>query len=360
MSLLVGCLRGSLVPIVLIALIQGDGRRIESKPLTEAVRWSFHQHGDLAPVTGPWRSGGGAREIHLLEMYAGCRVRWDRHVECRDEPSMGERDAEPGRRRTFDRLSTEIAFSTNRGGEYEEDAVTLTSRLEGLCIAWRSGDDESPPEAVFTDDGLEDDWLLEGPVREFEPAGLLPDGPVKVGDRWRVDLDALPTVLLPGGDARIRDVDLEDLDDFLLLGGTLADLARDSAFLGAERSGAIRATYCSDVTSEGRRLARIDLELSCELSGELGERFRRMAAPRWGWAPVVFGERCRIDSRLRGTGRLYWDLERGRLDSLELRLKTDSAIVIPLTAELGGADLEAEIVIELEGYLDSDLVLEQI
>ena len=38
--------------------------------------------------------------------------------------------------------------------------------------------------------------------------------------------------LLPGGDARIREVDLGDLPDLILVGSVLVDQARDAAFLG--------------------------------------------------------------------------------------------------------------------------------
>lgn len=360
MSRLTSRLRALSIPVVLLTLTSGGGgdQEIAAKPLGGAVRWTLHQHGDLAPVSdrSTWDESG--RVLSLLGQYEGSRLLWDRHIVCTDEPIATDRGTEPGRRRTFEQLGTEISFFTSRGEEYQEGSVSLSSRLEERRVAWRHAEVDSPLQVVFEDDGPEDDWLLEGLTPDPEPVDLLPTKRVRVGDRWRVDLEALSGLLLPGGDARIREVDLEKLGRGLLYGGVLADLARDAVFLGGDRTGTVWATYHGEVTSDGRRLAQIDLELSCELTGKLGKRFREMVAPDWEWEPVVFGEQCRFDSRLWGDGRLFWDLESGRLESLELSCKTKSEIEIPLSMEYGDSLFEVEIQIGLEGYLDSVLTLE--
>ena len=356
------CLRALSIPVVMLTLISGGGgdREIAAQPLRCAVRWTLHQHGDLAPVSKRVKRAAFSGLFDFLENCEGSRVLWDRRITCTDEPISAGGEAEPGRRRTFEKLSTKITSFENRKDRYRERSVSLSSRLEGRRVAWRSVETDSPLEVAFEDDGPEDDWLLEGLSADPEPLGLLPPKRVRAGDRWRVDLEALSGVLLPGGDARIREVALDELDDPLLHGSVLADLARDAAFLGGDRRGVVWATYCGEVTSEGRRLGQIDLELSCELTGKLGKRFRRMAAPAWEWAPVVFGEQCFFDSRLWGDGRLFWDLESGRLESLELNCKTESEIEIPFSMELRGTSREMVIQIALEGYLDCVLALEEL
>lgn len=362
MSRLTSCLQDLSIPIVVLTLVSsgGGGQEITSRPLSGAVRWTLHQHGDLAPVSAATNRDEGLHVFSFLDGCASSRVYWDRHVICTDEPIQVDPDAEPGRRRTFEHLSAEISSFTSWGEEYEEGSVSLSSRLEGRRVAWRCAAVDSLFEVVFDDEGEEDDWLLEDLFRDPEPSGLLPSKRVRVGDRWRVDLEALSGVLLPGGDARIREVALGDLDEPLLLGGVLADLARDVVLLGGDRTGTLWATYRGEVTSEGRRLAQIDLRLWCELTGKLGKRLRRMATPAWEWAPVVFGEECRFDSLLKGDGRLFWDLESGRLESLELSCKTKSEIELPLSLTFMDSSIELEIQLGLEGYLDCVLALEEL
>jgi hypothetical protein len=348
------------IAILLPALFSGGGggQEIISKPLSGAVRWTLHQHGDLAPVSADlWSTYsmflGGLRGC------TGGRTYWDRHVVCTDEPLPGEGEGQPGRQRTFERLSTELSAFASGGDNYYEASVILSSRLEGRRAAWRRAATDDPWQVTFADDGPKDDWLLERLSIDPEPLGLLPGKPVKVGNRWRIDPETLSKVLFPGGDPRIREVAWDDLDDNLLLGSVVVDLARDAALSGGESAGALWASYQGEVRSiDGRRLAAIDLDLFWELSGVLGERFREMAAPSWDWAPVVFGETCRYDCRLKGDGRLFWDLDSGRFDSLELHCTTETAIEIPLSAEYGGFFLSGTIGIATAGYLDCELALE--
>ncbi len=280
------------------------------------------------------------------------RFFWDRKINCVDQLVPGK-GGEPGeRRRTFEELAGEVSFSANSEGELLHERKVLTSDLEGRTVSFRpSGSDEDPaepdadPVVAFADGEPGEKWLLGDLWPDPEPLALLPKKRVQLGERWRVDPEAFVHTLLPGGDARVREVDLGGIDEILLTCAVFGDLGRDAAFLDGDFEGTVWACWSGEAYRDDERLAMIELEITVDRSGELGSPLGRIAAPAWGWRRGVFGEKIEVDCRLHGKGLLYWNVERGRLDSLELRLRTRTSV------DLG---------LDLEGYLDLDLSLEEL
>lgn len=334
-----------------LVAVPGAEEEIASTPLDGAVRWTMRLHGDLASTN----EDGWIGFSYLFGRsgpVTGLRFFWDRKITCVDELVPGK-DGEPGeRRRSFEQLAGEVSFTANSGGEFLHESKTLTSDLEGRTVSFRpSGSDEDPadpdavPEIAFADGEPGEKWLLGDLWPDPEPLALLPKKSVQLGEYWRVDPEEFVHTLLPGGDARVREVDLGGIDELLLTFAVFSDLGRDAAFLGGDFEGTVWASWSGEVSREDERLAMIELEIIVDRSGALGSPLGRIAVPAWGWGDLVFGEKIDVDCRLHGKGLLYWNLERGRLDSLELRLRTRTSVDLGLS---------------LEGYLDLDLSLEEV
>ena len=276
------------------------------------TRWTWTEEGHLEPVGEEyvWRFlqlnlGSDCEAVHLT---------FEREVECVDLVRWGPGEDEREVERAIETAGAKVSCSAMVDSLLEVYDLELLSLLEGRSVRLTETDGAIERELVGEPD-LEHELLLDV-LPDFEPLALLPDEPVAFGDRWRVDTEAFGAVLLPGGLLALREEDETPFEFSLLSFGAYSELVRDACVFGAEYEGRVWATYRGEVTHEGRRLAQIDLDLRCELSCPWDTEFRRRIGVGGVARESVFLPR--LVSVLVGEGRLFWDLERGRLSAIEL------------------------------------------
>ena len=199
------------------------------------------------------------------------------------------------------------------GEPWSHDVVARAE--ERLVRFSRDGDDL---EREFADDGAEEDFL-----DELEPAlglrALLPDEPVEVGGSWTVAGEDLALLWFPLGDAGW----IVDEYTVSLLG---FDITRE------EHAGELELV-----------LEELDGALAtCRLTGELERASQRPGdlTP----VPVVSGAATDyIDESWELEGELVWDVELGRIVSLELEGEYDSVVVTEKDAGEPGPSYESSV-----------------
>jgi hypothetical protein len=181
------------------------------------------------------------------------------------------------------------------------------------------------------------DGIEEALVRLSEDAdlrGLLPAGPVAVGDSWTIDLARLEGVFAPVGSlpihykrgnednlARAVATGLGGALSEMLYGGrqrTGSFVARLEAVDGEGESRAARISLALDVTCEGDQTGLVQNSLTN--AERVAGSYAKSAHGRW---------------MFEGRGELVWDLAGGRFDSLKLAGSEDVEKEIELASLLG-------------------------
>ena len=205
-----------------------------------------------------------------------------------------------------------------------------SSELEGQTVVFTQGDDGF--EASYPEDQGGDEDLLEGLDARLDLGQLLPEGEVEEGATWEVDPGLLELLRSPGGDLH-----LEGDEDVMAMGMT-----PDPE--GFEYDGEIIAEYSGTREVGGRELAVISLKVDLGSTTDLTELVQNQELPEDLPEGAVMPD---IDSLIQGTwaegeGEALWDVEAGRLHSLELELEVENAQTVSMTMDFGGGGQSME------------------
>ena len=218
--------------------------------------------------------------------------------------------------RGFELIEGSVLSVADFGGQSNENEFTLVSDLTDEEVLFQL--EEGAWEASATEDSSVDDAYLNGLVAELQFLQLLPEGAVEKDEEWEVDLDILGQLTRPGGELGLHPED----DDSYEPGDPNPE---------PERSGSITATFTGMEEEDGASYAAIalviDVETIQDLSEEMRAQFERMAEQSDGPAPEV--DMANRSFATEGEGRALWDLERGRLHSLELTRAQPPFISLP-------------------------------
>lgn len=252
--------------------------------------------------------------------------------------------------RTFDSLSGsfEVSVMTEWGGEDQD--VQSTSELEGATVRFDWNDDADEYEVAFDEKGGDED-LLEGLVEDMDLRAFLPPADVEEGDTWQVDLEALSTVIAPGGDLVLLPDDAEmDLDEMKELEDLFSGQFDD---FGELLEGECTCVLSGIREEDGRKLAEIDIDLEVradiDLSDMILQALELIGEELGEEAPEIDLETADLSIEIDGTGVLLWDLEAGRASSLDLTGEAIFSIDLSVSAEMDGEGGSAEFYAELSG-----------
>jgi len=221
-------------------------------------------------------------EIEITIMRASTFVVSDRIVEADDgRPLVLER--------AFDSIASQASEEVTMDGDATVKQGTASSPYEGSEVRFTWDQDGEEYEAVSADDGEP----IEGLLEDMDLRAYLPAEEVEVGDTWTLEADALAGLLRPGGDLGLE---------------WEGDELRGSHREDADMSGQITARFAG-IQDDGLALVEVTGEVRThdELAGDLEH------------IPIVDGTATITSSTTFVLdGRLFWNVEAGHLDSLEL------------------------------------------
>ena len=241
--------------------------------------------------------------------------------------------------RTYADVERTIVIDVMEDGR-EEDHVedSFTTDLEGEGVAWTWDEDEERHRAAWLDEdtSLSDD-LLEGLVFDFDALALLPQGDVEQGASWTVEAADIAPLLGLGGDLAFAPSGSEIADEMVP-----AVYCTTPAHASEGLTGELEATL-AEFDSDRGRVAVIQLRGEVLCNGDVAETANDYFDALGGGGDL-FAE-VELDVRLDLEGQLVWDLDAGRVASLELTGPLD--LTIRAAMEEGG--MEGEVQIEFEG-----------
>ena len=231
--------------------------------------------------------------------------------------------------RTFETIDSTREDEIEMPSGTESKSTAAESELEGLQVSFDWDADEGDYVASFSEDGG-DEELLEGLEASIDAALFLPEGPVQEGDSWELPASAFALFLAPGGHLKVETAQRSWSD------------AAVASVRGLE--GDVTCTAGAEVELNGERLMEImlvvDVETSVELEGDVSE-----------------GE-ARNETSYELSGLLLWNLEQGRLNSVELAGDVRMLGVTVKTVEMGESSFETERRYEIAGEASISLEVE--
>jgi len=252
----------------------------------------------------------GKREATELQMQASTRL------DFRFQDILGAVEAgEPLRiERRFEQLtqSTNSKLSSPTLGEQDVSAQgecallgrTVRFQRSAPGAAWSVQELDAPKHSAARLDAL---------VADLDFQDLLPVEPPAQGDRWQLDPEFLRPALAPSGDLGIQ-----------MLANAETDLTPPAAAqipaLGP-LEGTIEAHWVAPQEGQPAHLARILLQLDLRSSMDQTEAMAALLKMNPGPGGIEMRSQVHsyvVEWALRGQATVLWDLQAGRLDSLQL------------------------------------------
>ena len=218
--------------------------------------------------------------------------------------------------RTFDSVELQSREELEMYGEVTTSEGKATSPYEGqeLHITW--SEDEEAYAMVL----VEDDEVVEGLREDMDLRGFLPTGEVEEGDSWELEAEVLLGLFYPGGDLALE----WEGDDL-----------QGQPFTEDQLTGKVEARFAG-IQDDGQALIEITGEVRTATSAEGNLEHIPVAE---GTATITTEDTFELD------GRLYWNLETGHMDSLELDAATRTEHVTMKDPGQPGGDFSATVIL---------------
>ncbi len=257
---------------------------------------------------------GEAVSQRLFEMRSTQRLMVTDHLE-----KVGE--GRPTRlRRRYDDTGFEVNIESSMGKQRTRDQKfkgTGSVADRDVVFTWVPEDEEY---GRYYDGRAGIEEVLPGLIEDLGMRSILPDGPVDLGESWKLEPGDLREVLSCGGDV-----------DFELSGGVGFDMLRmmrlgvgldlDQVFGGQEEGEVTAMLMAVTEEADGGRLAEIFLQFDVVLSRDLKDRAQEGSTMREVRMGLVVDSNV-VTMELEGSGVLRWDLASGRLhDTKGLKAK---------------------------------------
>lgn len=236
--------------------------------------------------------------------------------------------------RTYGSLAGTNSFEMSDPMGYSESSqADESSELEGLGVLFRS--DGEDIQAEFAEGSTGDEEWLEDLRMDLEFASALPDRAVEEGDEWEIPLEFLDLLEAPAGDVQLA----ADAEEFGM-GEPGADSEAEE-----QLEGYIRGTFAGLRELDGRQLALIELELAVSRTTEITDFVDfeiEEEVPED--EEVVFPEIESLEQEFTttGEGEILWDVEAGRMVSLQVTCDLEQVELTIMTLEMDGESLEFE------------------
>ncbi len=257
-----------------------------------------------------------------VEFPLGMTLSWvvEQRVELIDERLAAEGNRPPRLRRTMARLWGELKERDPQSGRSSEDEGS--GILEGATVLFALDEEGRAHAPCYETPGEHDEALLAGLEGDADLLGILPEKPVRAGDKWSVDPELLRQVCLPGGAIAYAEGDQEQ---------ALLELWLEGAV-----EGRLRVRYA------GEPLVGETLVALLEVEGDVEIRDEPLELPG---GPDVLGltiggtDRFEHSARFDVEGEVLWDLEAGRLLDADL----EAGVVLNMEVHSCATDGSVEI-----------------
>ena len=250
--------------------------------------------------------------------------------------------------RTFDALSATMLMEMSPA-EVDVPNMESASPLEGKTIAFKWNAEKNEYERSFHEDEGEAE-LLEGLEEDMDLRVFLPPGEVKEGGSWTVELDELESIVMPGGDLRMRPEGVEMDEEAMKMFEHIFDNFGEE--FGELLEGQCKCTFKGTQEEDGARLAEIAIEAevaaSVDLSEYLDKAIRAVIEQQGAGDAVKFSlDTADLNLDFEGSGTLLWDLGAGRVHSFQLggdmTIGMDFAVGVEVEGESQGIDASMEM-----------------
>lgn len=256
-------------------------------------------------------------------------------------------------KRTYETLESSVGMTMSGPVSQSQDTAS-SSDLEGETVVFTWNDDDGAYDVAF-EGGEGDDDLLEHLSEDMDARALLPDGEVDVDESWEVSLKDLDELAQPGGglhfrpdDAGMSAEDLEVIED--MFSGFAEDLA-DAL------EGTCTCTYKGRREVDDVQVAEIelDIEIASTISlASLAEEIFAKIAEQAGEMPDISLDTAELNIDVEGSGTLLWDVEKGRLHSLQMTGDAIFGVDFALSVEAEGERHSIDASFEMSGTIEHE------
>lgn len=275
---------------------------------------------------------------------------------------ISNRDGSPKKlKRHFDELSndTAVAFKMEMMGQSQNNDKNIKSKSEltGKTVVFTWDDADKSYKRVF-DPADENDELLAKLDEDMDLRALLPQGEVKAGDEWEIDVKSLVSVLAPGGNMAFVPEDSDDGDDMGM--GNMAGMGSMSDWLSEMLEGEAKGKYEGEREADGHKLAvlkvTIKIKSAKDITELVTEQMKKSKTPP-GVDSMSF-DSMDIEFEMESEGELLWDLSKGRAHSFELSGPAHMNMDMAMKLSAGGQNLSLEQSMQMSGTTNMSVKFE--
>jgi len=231
-------------------------------------------------------------------------------------------------------------------GESDLDR-SLSSELEGeeVIFTWDAEAEEYT--AAFPEESTADEELLEDLVGDLEMAEFLPRAAVSVGDEWDIDLEHFELIVEPGGEFHLtpegEEVQFDEMEEQI-----------EEADVEPTYEGSL----IGKLLSVEERIATIEITAEIEMLLDLSGVIDPMTQEMEGMELLITPVELVVERTAEGTGTLLWDLEKGRMISLEFEAEVVEISTNSVEIEVMGETMEQYQEVTQEGTVQVSCTIE--
>ncbi len=271
-------------------------------------------------------------------------------LEIVDEFTAVEGSQPKSLKRSFQKIASSGEQSTKNpmdAGE-QEDTQKARSELEGKTVVFEWDAAKSEFKKSFAPEGPEEK-LLSGLVEDVDFRGFLPaSGQASAEDSWQVDVAAMSSLFLPGGNLSLKPVEgpdgVKDGGNMNMFESNPAD-----AFSGLE--GEVKATYKGSRDVDGVPCGVIALDFKVHSTKDLTDKLPK---PGGNSGPMgdVHVDHVKAFLALEGEGELIWDLGLGCARSLSMSAKIKNQMEVAMKIAQGDKSMDILRKMQMSGSYD--------
>ncbi len=264
-------------------------------------------------------------------------------------------------KRRFDELGndTDVAFKMEMMGQSQNNDknIKAKSELAGKTVIFTWDDDDKSYKRAF-DPAEENEELLAKLDEDMDLRALLPQGEVKAGDQWDIDVKSLVTVLAPGGNMQFVP-ESDGADDDMGM-GNMAGMGSMSDWLSEMLEGEAKGKFEGERDADGQKLAVIHVSIKIKSAKDItelvSEQMKKGKTPP-GVESMSF-DSMDIEFEMEGEGELLWDLSKGRAHSFELSGPAHMNMDMAMKLTAGGQSLSLEQSMQMSGTTNLNVKFE--
>lgn len=249
-------------------------------------------------------------------------------------------------KRTYDKIGSTGAVKVDLssvGQPSQDKSFEAESRLEGKTVVFTWTDGQSAYVATFPEKGGEAE-LLENLDEDMDLRALLPGKEVAKGDTWDIDTKSLKSLLLPGGDLKLKPNEGAEEVDMMGM-GNMDFTQMFSELLEGTAKGEYQGTREVDGTQCGVIKLAVKINGSRDMSDVIAKAMEK--APEGTPKPEI--DHVDLEFGLEGEGELLWDLKAGHVSSFKLDGTMKITMDMAMGMEMGDQKLKLEQTLEMSG-----------